>query len=120
MLSPLVVSRRVNGERRWASNIDEIDVTAAINNRLSVLAKRSVRLKVEPDSLYLRCNPRHDTLIPLKQINGGKRSFVIGLRVPLVLQGSEEDLRLSWYAGIGEKNRFGFGCIGLAERGVGR
>jgi CRISPR/Cas system endoribonuclease Cas6 (RAMP superfamily) len=38
----------------------------------------------------------------------------------LVLAGSEEDLRLAWYAGIGEKTRLGFGCMGLAERGIGR
>ncbi len=50
----------------------------------------------------------------------GKTVFVIGMNAPLVLSGSEEDLRFAWYTGIGEKTRNGFGCIGLAEQGVGR
>jgi CRISPR-associated endoribonuclease Cas6 len=33
----------------------------------------------------------------------------------MLLQGSEDDLRLAWYAGIGEKTRSGFGCLGLLE-----
>ncbi|EFK07879.1 putative CRISPR-associated endoribonuclease Cas6 [delta proteobacterium NaphS2] len=120
MLSPLVVSRKESGKRRWASSIDEVDLTSAVSTRLSRMAERSVRIKAAPDRLYVRCNPKHDTLIPLKQFPDGRKSFVIGMRVPLVLQGPEEDLRLAWYGGIGEKNRFGFGCIGLAEKGVGR
>ncbi len=120
MLSPLVVSRKDNGKRRWVGRIDEVDLTAAVNARLSRLAERPVRLKVEPDRLYVRCNPKHDTLVPLKAFPDGRKSFVIGMRVPLVLQGNEEDLRLAWYAGIGEKNRNGFGCVGVAEKGVGR
>jgi CRISPR/Cas system endoribonuclease Cas6 (RAMP superfamily) len=38
----------------------------------------------------------------------------------LVLTGSDDDLRFAWYAGIGEKTRNGFGCMGLAEQGLGR
>ncbi len=120
MLSPLVVSRKENGKRRWATHINDVDPTAAVNARLSRLAAREVRLKVEPDHLYVRCNPKHDTLVPLKAFPDGRKSFVIGMRIPLVLQGNQEDLRLAWYAGIGEKNRSGFGCVGLAEKGVGR
>ena len=120
MLSPLVVSRKEDSKRRWVSHIDEVDLSAAVNVRLSRMVERPVQLKVEPDRLYVRCNPKHDSLIPLKEYADGRKSFVIGMRVPLVLQGAEEDLRLAWYAGIGEKNRFGFGCIGLAEKGVGR
>jgi len=120
MLSPLVVSRREKGKRRWITHIVETDLSAAVNKRLSRLTGRSVQLKVEPDRLYVRCNPKHDTLVPIKQLPDGRKSFVIGMRVPLVLQGIEEDLRLAWYGGIGEKNRFGFGCIGVAERGIGR
>lgn len=120
MLSPLVVSRKEKGKRRWANHVDDVDLTAAVNARLTRLADRPVRLKVAPDRLYVRCNPKHDALIPLKQFPDGRKSFVIGMRIPLVLQGSEDDLRLAWHSGIGEKNRFGFGCVGLAEKGVGR
>ena len=119
MLSPLAISRR-NGSRRWHADMTNVDMGAAISARLSRLAGRTVSLRAEPDRLYLRTRPRHDALVPIKQLKGGKRSFVIGMRAPLVLVGEAEDLRLAWYGGIGEKNRNGFGCIGLAERGIGR
>ncbi|MCF8142440.1 MAG: CRISPR-associated protein Cas6 [Deltaproteobacteria bacterium] len=120
MLSPLAVSRKENSKRQWVSHVNEVDLSSAVSARLSRVADRPVQLKVEPDRLYVRCNQKHDSLIPLKEFADGRKSFVIGMRVPLVLQGAEEDLRLAWYAGIGEKNRFGFGCIGLVEKGVGR
>lgn len=119
MLSPLAVSSR-NGKRRWHTRLNEFDLSAAVNHRLSRIAGRTVSLRIEPDRLYLRSCPKYDTLVQTKEMKNGSRAFVIGMRVPLVLQGSEADLRLAWYAGIGEKNRNGFGCIGLAERGVGR
>lgn len=119
LLSPLAISRR-NGSRRWHTNMAEVDMGAAISARLTRLAGRTVNLRAEPDRLYLRTRPKHDALVPTKQLKGGKRAFVIGMRAPLVLVGEAEDLRLAWYGGIGEKNRNGFGCIGLAERGIGR
>ncbi|WP_006788287.1 CRISPR-associated endoribonuclease Cas6 [Thiorhodospira sibirica] len=59
-------------------------------------------------------------IVPQKGFAHGKISFVIGLAAPLLLEGSVEDLRFAWYAGVGEKNRNGFGCLGLLEAGVGR
>lgn len=119
MLSPLAISRR-NGKHRWHTRVDDFDLSAAVNHRLTRIAGRTVSLRVEPDRLYLRARPQYDTLVRTKEMKNGSRAFVIGMRVPLVLQGSEDDLRLAWYAGIGEKNRNGFGCVGLAERGIGR
>ncbi len=120
MLSPLAISRKEKEGKRWHSDLNEVDLNAAINARLSRLTGRRVQLNAQPDRLYMRSNPRYDTLVQIKELSNGRRSFVIGMRIPLVLQGSVDDLRLAWYAGIGEKNRNGFGCIGLAERGVGR
>lgn len=121
MLSPLAISRkdRKNGHR-WHGNLKETELGVAVNARLSRITGRNVRLDVRPDSLYLRANPKHDVLVPVKAFPNGKRAFVIGMKAPLVLSGSEADLRLAWYAGIGEKTRGGFGCVGLAEKGVGR
>lgn len=77
-------------------------------------------LTVQPDSLYLRANPHHSVLVSTKQSKEGRAAFVIGLQGPLVLAGRREDRLLAWYAGLGEKTRNGFGCIGLADEGVGR
>jgi CRISPR-associated endoribonuclease Cas6 len=121
MLSPLVISDRQGKSkgRRWHKDLAKVDLSSAINFRLSRLAGREIKLDVQVDSLYLRCNPEHSVLVPNK-LRNGKKVFVIGMNAPLILAGSEEDLRFAWYAGIGEKTRNGFGCIGLAEEGVGR
>lgn len=122
MLSPLAISTqaRQDTKHRWHSTLDGLDLSRAVNKRLSRLAGRPVCLKIDPDRLYMRIQPRYDTLVRTKEGPGGKCAFVIGMLLPLVLQGSEADLRLAWYAGIGEKNRSGFGAIGSAERGIGR
>jgi CRISPR-associated endoribonuclease Cas6 len=117
LLSPLAIRRP---DRRWHANLAEVDLNGAVNTRLARLAGRPVALSIQPDSLYLRANPRHSVLVSLKGGSGGYQSFVIGMQAPLVLAGSDQDLRLAWYAGIGEKTRTGFGCIGLFERGLGR
>ncbi|MCP4219678.1 MAG: CRISPR-associated protein Cas6, partial [bacterium] len=120
MLSPLAVSRRDKKKgRRWYNNLENLDLSAALNHRLSRLSGRNVNLRADPDRLYLRINPEYDALVHTRESKKG-RTFVIGMRIPLVLQGDEKDLRLAWHAGIGEKTRYGFGCIGLAEKGVGR
>jgi len=120
MLAPLAVSIRAKGEKRWHTDLTRLDLAAVINHRLSQLAGRSVALQAQADTLYLRANPVHATRVYIKQLPDGRRVFVMGMRAPLVLAGTEDDLRLAWYAGIGEKTRNGFGCLGLLEQGVGR
>lgn len=121
MLSPIAISdNTANGNKRWHKHLEQFDLSTAINHRLSRLAGREIKLQVQPDSLYLRCNPEHSILIPMKKMSNGKLAYVIGMSAPLVLSGSEDDLRFAWYAGLGEKTRNGFGCIGLAEEGIGR
>lgn len=117
LLSPLALR---SPDRRWHSDLAQVDLDTALNTRLSRLAGRSVALRARADSLYLRANPRHSVLVSLKGNSDGQAGFVIGMQAPLVLTGSDEDLRLAWYAGLGEKTRSGFGCIGLLERGLGR
>ena len=119
MLSPLAVSDLGNANRRWHNHLNQVDLSPALSQRLSRLAGRQVQLQIQADPLYLRANPHHDVLVKLKQTPKGP-AFVIGMKAPLVLAGREEDLRLAWYAGLGEKTRNGFGCIGLLERGIRR
>lgn len=117
MLSPLVLS--VRGRKgRWHANLSEVEpyLSEAINARLSRLTGREVRLDVQTDRLYLRANPRHATLVRTRAVPRARPAFVIGMMSPLVLNGSLADLRSAWTLGIGEKNRYGFGCIGFAGK----
>ncbi|MCK5725759.1 MAG: CRISPR-associated protein Cas6 [Thiotrichaceae bacterium] len=120
LLSPLLIRDRNNKGKQWHTDFNKVELAEAVNHRLSRLAQREVKLMIQADPLYLRANPKHASCITVKKFANGKRSFVLGLQAPLVLAGSEEDLRFAWYAGIGEKNRNGFGCLGLLEQGVGR
>lgn len=124
LLSPLLLQDHDHPgkAKRWHSNLNDISQTLSptLNRKLSVVAGREVALQVSPDSLYLRANPKHSVLVNLKVFKDGRKSFVIGMQAPLLLQGSEADLRLAWYAGIGEKTRSGFGCLGLLEQGLGQ
>lgn len=119
-LSPIAVSDPSAQPKRWYKALDQFDLSAVANARLGKIAGRTVALKVQPDSLYLRANPKHSVLVSTKRMKNGRSAFVIGMQAPLVLAGSRADLLLAWYAGLGEKTRNGFGCLGLADEGVGR
>ncbi len=119
-LSPIAVSRPGSRPKRWETDISQVDLSAVANKRLSRIAGRSVTLKVQPDSLFVMANPQHSVLVQDKLRPKGKGGYVLGMEAPIVAAGSEADLRLLWYAGIGEKTRNGFGCLGLLDEGVGR
>ena len=117
MLSPLALS--VRGQKgRWHDDLVNAgpNLEQAVSYRLSRLTGRDVRLRVEPDRLYLRANPKHSTLVRTRTAMGGRPAFVIGTMCPMSISGRMEDLRSAWALGIGEKNRYGFGCIGFAGR----
>lgn len=125
LLSPVAISQRKKPnnkqkQKKWYRNLNEVDISAAVNYRLSRLAQREVKLQIYADSLYLRANPQHSVKVHTKRMKNGHEAYVIAMQAPLLLVGSDEDLRLAWYAGIGEKTRNGFGCVGLIEQGVGR
>ena len=115
MLSPLALSVR-GQKRRWHDDLAVAgpNLEEAVNYRLSRLTGRDMRLKIQPDLLYLRANPRHSTLVRTRAVRGGAPAFVIGTMCPLSISGPLDDLRSAWALGIGEKNRYGFGCIGRA------
>jgi len=124
LLSPLLLQDHTSApkQKHWHSDLRVLgdNLSERINRKLSFMAGRDVNLSIQADDLYLRANPEHSVLVNLKVFQNGQKSFVVGMKAPLVLQGSDEDLRLAWYAGIGEKTRSGFGCLGLVAEGVGR
>lgn len=118
LLSPLVLQTKQGTGKQWCKDLNNLDLSEIISRKLSAKAGRLIQLTIQPDSLYLRANPKHSVLVNLKHFPNGQKSFVIGMQVPLLIQGREDDLRFAWYAGIGEKTRNGFGCLGLLEEGV--
>ncbi|MCB1639735.1 MAG: CRISPR-associated protein Cas6, partial [Thiothrix sp.] len=103
LLSPLVLQdhSHTGKGKRWHQDFNALSQTLSetINRKLSFVAGREVQLCIYPDSLYLHANPKHSVLVNLKTFQDGRKSFVIGMQAPLLLEGSEADLRLAWYAG---------------------
>jgi len=92
LLSPLAIrDNTVAGSKRWHKHLGQFDLSAAINHRLSRLAGREIKLQVHPDSFYIRWNPDHTMLVPMKLMPNGKVAFVIGMSAPLVLAGRDEE-----------------------------
>jgi len=113
--SPLVFRRKGNGPRRWVVDVKDMDLSAAVNSRLSRLAGREVRLQVVPDERYISSKKSHAVYTRLKA-EQGVGSTVIGLSFPMIIYGPTEDLELAWYAGFGELTRMGFGILALRKK----
>lgn len=109
--TPIVFSRKPNdrGNGKWFGDVRQLDVGAAVSFRLSRIAGRQVSLTFRPDESYLASRRSHAVFSKVKADKGP--GVVVGLCCPFVLEGSSEDLELAWYAGLGEKNRMGFGII---------
>jgi CRISPR-associated endoribonuclease Cas6 len=113
-LTPILLSRaedRTLG--RWHSDVRDVDISTAVSRRLSKISGRSVKVAVEPDTLYLSGRSSQACRVDIKS-NGTKQAVVVGMVFPFTLFGLPEDLRLAWYAGLGERNRLGFGFFGKA------
>ena len=121
LLSPLIIedkdSSAQKGGKVWFNDLNNphLQLSDIINRQLSARAGRPIQLTITPNTFYLRATPKHSVLVNLKVLRNGHKSFVIGMQAPLLLEGSEDDLRFAWYAGIGEKTRSGFGCLGSLE-----
>jgi CRISPR-associated endoribonuclease Cas6 len=115
MLTPIAISRRGDRTgRRWHGDPGEAELSAAVNRRLSRIANRCVSLTIIPDDMYVATRRQScATRVDVKRM-GSQSAIVVGMTFPFILCGSPDDLRLAWYAGIGEKNRLGFGFFGLA------
>ncbi len=115
-LAPIAVSlpKDLRDSKRWYTDVRDFDISSRISSALSKRIGKSVDLKVEPDMDYIRGRrSTHSVDVDVKSI-GGRRGYVIGMLFPFKIFGSPEDLKLSWYAGIGEKTRLGFGFYGTA------
>ncbi len=91
--SPLLLRDKSNTGKgkHWYRYLNDknLQLSQTINRKLSYIAGREIKLELHPDSLYLRANPRHSVLVNLKTFKDGRKSFVIGMQAPMLLQGGE-------------------------------
>ncbi len=90
-----------------------------IGQRLARAVGRDVALRWRADSLAVRSLPhRFNTDIKVHP-KTGRAVSVAGTVLPFVMEGTEDALRLAWYAGLGSKTRMGFGCWDVQPQGMG-
>jgi hypothetical protein len=78
-----------------------------VNRRLSRLAGRPVNLKIAPTAFTLLRESRHSVRPSAAPL--GARASSSACRPLLILSGADEDLRLAWHAGLGEKRGMDLG-----------
>jgi hypothetical protein len=113
-LSPFVIGRRrmARSGGRWVETLEEADLSAAFSAGLSRRIGREVSLSVRVDRLAIAGGSLD--AVPVRTRAAKNRDiFIPAFNVPITLEGSDEDLRAAWFAGLGEKCRYGFGCFGL-------
>ncbi len=113
-LSPFVIGNRrdARDRGRFIEVLDGVDLSAAISAGLTRRLGRPVHLAVRADCLSLAVRAGRAVPVRLRAAKG-RDIYVPGFDVPVTLEGSDDDLRAAWYAGIGEKCRYGFGCVAL-------
>lgn len=109
--SPFLLSRAraaANPEKSYADSLTGVDLSAAFSAGLTRRLGRDVALDVQIDPLSAAVSGR-PRLVSLRK--AAKRRVVVpAFSTMLTLRGNTEDLRLAYYAGLGEKTHYGFGC----------
>jgi hypothetical protein len=89
MLTPIAISRQ--GDRaggRWHADPGEVELSAAVNRRLSRIAGRSVCLTIVPDEMYVATRRQScATRVDVKRM-GSRSAIVVGMTFPFTLCGS--------------------------------
>jgi len=100
-------------DKNWITSADGMEkASERWNNRLSHIAGRPTNIKLRFDTGAKRAlKERVVVRRAIKVSPGEKNASVPALLCPAVLFGPEEDLRLAWEVGVGQKNRMGFGAF---------
>lgn len=111
--SPFVVSTGPKTERtktRHATALAGIDLSAAFSRGLSRRLGREAKLEVAVDPLTLWTNGAQPRIVPVRRTPGRKDIYFPAFALPLTVRGNPEDIEAAYFAGLGEKTRYGFGC----------
>ncbi|MGH6815420.1 MAG: CRISPR-associated endoribonuclease Cas6 [Hyphomicrobiaceae bacterium] len=111
--SPFVVSigpKTVRTKTQHATTLSGIDLSAAFSRGLSRRLGRDVGLDVAVDPLTLRTEGAAPRVVPVRRTPGRRDIYFPAFALPLTVRGRPEDIEAAYFAGLGEKTRYGFGC----------
>lgn len=110
--SPFVLTQPLAGRPQgkiYVQTLEGIDFSHVFSKGLSRRLGRRVDIEAHADPLSVATDGAKPRIISLRRSPGG-RVTTPAFAVHMTLRGATEDLRTAYYAGLGEKTRYGFGC----------
>lgn len=115
-ISPFCIKKeKGNHVNAWARDLSDIDLGEVFSKNLTRRIGKIIDLKVDISKLDMKADGKARTCIRLKKILGpvGKDILIPAFSCKMKLSGNEDALRLAYFSGVGEKTRYGFGCISV-------
>lgn len=112
--SPFVVSTKADGPKKWVEDLKDVDLSAAFSKGLSRRVGRDVAIGVSVDDFVMRAASKQIAIIAIRQ-SGSRKVTVPGFYTNATISGSRDDLMAAYFAGLGEKTRYGFGMVAPAK-----
>jgi CRISPR-associated endoribonuclease Cas6 len=110
--SPFLLSQpranRASG-KGYVEDIRGQDLSLAFSRGLTRRLGRQVDIQVAIDPLSLATDGARPRIVSLRKA-ANRKVMVPAFSVQMTLRGTTDDLRAAYYAGLGEKTRYGFGC----------
>jgi CRISPR/Cas system endoribonuclease Cas6 (RAMP superfamily) len=109
--SPFIVSKRkeTKSATEHLTSLKDADLSAAFSYGLSRRIGRPIELRVTVDRLSLATYGDSPRRVNVRKARG-KTVFLPAFQIPLTLEGPDRDIAAAFFAGLGEKTRYGFGC----------
>jgi CRISPR-associated endoribonuclease Cas6 len=108
--SPFLIALRGEKNKAYARGLEGLDLSAAFSAGLSRRFERQILIEVRPDPLSARIDGSKPVLVRVRK-SAGRDLILPALSVDLTLRGSNADLCCAYFGGLGEKTRYGFGCV---------
>lgn len=110
--SPFVVSERaLKGEKkRMINDFAKLDLSSAFSRNLSRRQDQPVEITVLADRLAIASSKTSIRVVPIRRA-AGRTIYFSAWSFPVEIRGETEALRSAWYGGVGEKTKYGFGCM---------
>lgn len=114
-ISPFAVMLQKHEKEKtmFARDFSEVDLSAAFTRGLSQRLGRDVALDVSIDPLT-RLTSNSPKIVRLRK-QKDRIITVPAFSTTLTLRGSADDIRSAYFAGLGAKTRYGFGCLGTVR-----
>ena len=113
--SPFAIMKPKTGRSKtcFHDDLTGVDLSAALRASVSARAGKELDLEFFVDPLTLAVNGR-PRFVSTRFVRN-RRILIPAFSMPLTMRGRPEDIRFTYFAGVGAKTRGGFGCPVLPQ-----